>query len=265
MSAEDQKQWLKQNTTEFAKFSKSNRTLLYDFAGLSGKKGGGPAPAPTPAATTSPAPAPAPAPPAPAPPAPATTPPPPPPPPLPDSQRIFSLISSPPAATVLAPAEADARAALLRVFHRACVVPYAHYESLARRLIFDHGVADESDLRAIVGNDSGVLASVGMTAGQQSRLVRFLNVPQGAQAPDDAEAAAVAALVSLCGAAGVVPSDDYKTIAERLVEQGVADDIGLRDSLRCSPPALDLQSMVVKPLQANKLRKFVENLRERSE
>jgi hypothetical protein len=114
----------------------------------------------------------------------------------------------------------------------------------------------------LVESDPEVLAAIGMTAAQQSCLFRCLNRPQFPQAPDDAEAAALAALVSLCATAGVVPSTDYEEIARRLMKQGVADGISLRDSLACSPPAFDLQLMVVKPLQANKIRKHVEKMSE---
>ena len=60
----------------------------------------------------------------------------------------------------------------------------------------------------------------------------------------DPEAAALANLKSLCASAGVMPQTDHETIARRLIEHGVADEISLRDSLGCSPPAFDLFSVV---------------------
>ena len=112
----------------------------------------------------------------------------------------------------------------------------------------------------LIESNPEVLAAIGMTVAQQSCLFRCLNRPQFPQAPDDAEAAALAALVSLCATAGVVPSTDYEEIARRLMEQGVADGISLRDSLACSPPALDLKSVVVKRGQAYTIMDFVDSL-----
>jgi hypothetical protein len=60
----------------------------------------------------------------------------------------------------------------------------------------------------------------------------------------DPEAAALANLKSLCAAAGVLPQTDHEAIARRLIEHGVADEISLRDSLGCNPPAFDLFSVV---------------------
>jgi hypothetical protein len=43
-----------------------------------------------------------------------------------------------------------------------------------------------------------------------------------------------------------MPPADHETIARRLIDHGVADDISLRASLLWSPPAFDLKSAVVK-------------------
>ena len=40
-----------------------------------------------------------------------------------------------------------------------------------------------------------------------------------------------------------MPQTDHEAIARGLIEHGVADEISLRDSLGCSPPAFDLFSV----------------------
>ena len=102
-----------------------------------------------------------------------------------------------------------------------------------------------------------------MKAGQKSCLIRYLNSPpaaagRAAAAPSDPEAAALDHLKSFFAAAGVVPADHYDAIAQRLIAHGVADGVSLRDSLASSPPAFDLNSVVVKPAQTLKITKHLE-------
>jgi hypothetical protein len=79
------------------------------------------------------------------------------------------------------------------------------------------------------------------------------------QAAADAEAVALSNLKSLCASAEVMPPTDHDTIARRLIDLGVADEIGLRDSLGCSPPAFDLKTIVVKRAQAYAIMEHLEN------
>lgn len=79
-----------------------------------------------------------------------------------------------------------------------------------------------------------------------------------AQASAGAEAVALSNLKSLCAAAGVMPQTDHQAIARRLIEHGVADEISLRDSLGCSPPAFDLKTVVVKRFQAFTIMDYLE-------
>ena len=78
-----------------------------------------------------------------------------------------------------------------------------------------------------------------------------------AQASAGAEAVALSNLMSLCAAAGVAQID-HQAIARRLIEHGVADEISLRDSLGCSPPAFDLKTVVVKRFQAITIMEYLE-------
>jgi hypothetical protein len=92
----------------------------------------------------------------------------------------------------------------------------------------------------------GLLLSIGMKAGQQSCLIRYLNSPpaaagRAAAAPSDPEAAALDHLKSFFAAAGVVLAHHYEAIAQRLIAHGVADGISLRDSIASSPPCFRLE------------------------
>ena len=179
------------------------------------------------------------------------------------SSVLLSLISSLPAGVTLTPAETTARAELFRIFHCAGVVPYKHYEMLARNLIFTHGIADSEDLQYMIHTDSAALDAF-MTAGQLSCLIRFFNWPPSRydSEHEDAESLAFTALTSLFATAGVVPAADYDDIALRLIEQGVTSDLSLRDSLLCSSQSFDLPSLMVKPMQAGRIIKFLSNLSE---
>jgi hypothetical protein len=99
-----------------------------------------------------------------------------------------------------------------------------------------------------------------MKVAQQSCLTPYLNkLPAAsdgaAPPPAHAEAAAVANVKLLLEAAGVVSAEHYEHIALQLIEQAVADEISLRDSLRCSAPAFHLKSVVVKQAQTHKIMK----------
>ncbi len=136
------------------------------------------------------------------------------------------------------------------------------YRELAQKLISE-GIADESDLQITLGVDPGLLVSLRMKVAQQSCLTRYLSKPPAAfdgAAPDpaDPEVVALANIKSLLASAGVVPAEHYEHIALQLIEQGIANDISLRDSLRCSPPAFDLKSAVVKQAQTHKIMKYLE-------
>jgi hypothetical protein len=176
------------------------------------------------------------------------------------SSGILPLISSLPAGVTFSPAEATARADLFRIFHCAGVVPYKHYENLARNLIFTHGVADSEDLQYMIHREATALSAF-MAAGQLSCLTRFFDWPSS-NGPEyeDAESAALTALTLFFAAAGVVPAADYHDIALRLIEQGIASDLSLRDSLLCSSQSFDLPSLMVKPMQAGRIMKFLSNL-----
>ncbi len=85
-----------------------------------------------------------------------------------------------------------------------------------------------------------------------------------AAAVADPDAWARAELKSFLAAAGVMsqtPDTDYDTIAQRFIEQGVADEISLRDSLvGCSAPAFDLKSAVMKPAQAYTIMEYLDKM-----
>jgi hypothetical protein len=178
------------------------------------------------------------------------------------SARVSALISSLPTST-LTPAETSARAALFQLFHHAGVVPYRQYDKIAQGFIFSHGVADGDDLRLLFQNLSSDISCF-ISAGQQSCLTRFFKSQQPITASwhDDVEAAAMTALTTLFESVGLVPAADYETIALRLMHQGVASDLTLLDSLSCSPPAFDLQALVVKPLQAGRIIRYLTRLHE---
>ncbi len=85
-----------------------------------------------------------------------------------------------------------------------------------------------------------------------------------AAAVADPEACARASLKSFLAAAGVMsqaPDTDYETIAQGFIEQGVADEVSLRDSVvRCSAPAFDLKSAVLKPTQACTMMEYLDEM-----
>jgi hypothetical protein len=173
------------------------------------------------------------------------------------------------AAAALSPAEAAGNTthdALSRMFYCAGVVPTRDYQELARKLIAEC-FPSESVIRRGLRDDPALLCCIGMKVGQHSCLTRYLTQPPaaaGAAAPAHPEAAALSNLKSLFAAAGVIPDKEldaeYETMAQRLMEQGVADGISLRDSLACSPPAFDLKSIVVKRGQAYTIMDFVDSL-----
>jgi hypothetical protein len=162
---------------------------------------------------------------------------------------------------VLSPEEAFAHAELVGVLRSAGVVPTKDYEDLAHKLVSEC-IANEGDLQLALCDDPALLGSIGMKPGQQSCLTRYLNRPpavtgETVSPPADPEAAALDSLKRFCEAAGVFPPSTYHAIALKLIEQGVADDISLRTSLACSPPAFDLKSVVVRPVQAAKIAKHL--------
>jgi hypothetical protein len=173
------------------------------------------------------------------------------------------------AATALSPAEAagnTAHDALCRMFYCAGVVPTRDYQELARKLIAEC-FPSESVIRRGLRDDPALLCCIGMKVGQLSCLTRYVSkapAAAGTAPPAHPEAAALSNLKSLFAAAGVIPDKDldaeYDTMAQRLMEQGVADGISLRDSLVCSPPAFDLKSIVVKRGQAYTIMDFVDSL-----
>jgi hypothetical protein len=179
------------------------------------------------------------------------------------SSVLHSLISSLPEGVTLSPAETNARADLFRIFHCAGVVPYKHYEMLAHNLIFTHGVADSEDLQYMIHADSAVLGAF-MTAGQLSCLTRFFDWPPSRYSSEyeHAETAALSALTLCFETAGVVPSADYLELAHRLIDRGIASDLSLRDSLLSSLQSFDLPSLMVKPMQAGRIIKFLSNVSE---
>jgi hypothetical protein len=92
---------------------------------------------------------------------------------------------------------------------------------------------------------------------------RYLHEPPAgsdgaAAAPTHPEVVALADLKSLLASAGVVPAEHYEHITLKLIEQGVGDKISLLGSLQCSPPAVDLKSVVVKQAEILKIMKHLE-------
>jgi GTPase SAR1 family protein len=165
-----------------------------------------------------------------------------------------------PQADAADPSSADvaAHAELVRMFYSARMVPTNEYPKLAKVLIYE-GIADESDLRISLSDDPGLLSSLGMKAGQRSCLIQYLNGLFGAaMANADPEVIALQRLKSFLEAAGVVPSMHHDEIAQRLIQNGVSDETGLRESLQSSSPAFDLRSVVVKPAQTLKITQHLE-------
>jgi hypothetical protein len=144
------------------------------------------------------------------------------------------------------------------MLHSAGVVPTKDHEQLAHKLMSEC-IANERDLQLELRDDPALLASIGMKPGQQSCLTRHLNRPPAVDGEtvfppaDDPEAAALDSLKRFFEDAGVVPASTYHGIALKLIEQGVKDSISLRDSLACSSPAFDLNSVVVRSVQAAKI------------
>ncbi len=134
------------------------------------------------------------------------------------------------------------------MFRSAGVVPTREHAELSQKLVERH-FPDENVVKRCLRHNRELLSSIGMKEGQQSCLTRYFNRPPtaaGGAAAADPEAAALANLTSLCATAGVFTDsdDEYDAIARRLIDLGVADEISLRDSLGCSPPAFDLCSVV---------------------
>jgi hypothetical protein len=189
---------------------------------------------------------------------------------LPDTGPGDSHAPAGSTATALSPAQAAGNAAydaLSRMLYCAGVVPTNDYHELACKLIAEC-FPSESVIRRGLQDDPALLSCIGMKVGQRSCLTRYLSKPAAASgaaaAFADPEAAALSNLKSLFAAAGVIPDkesdDEYETMARRLMEQGVADGISLRDSLTCSPPALDLKSIVVKRGQAYTIMDFIDKM-----
>ena len=137
------------------------------------------------------------------------------------------------------------------MFYSAGVVPIRELAEFSQKLV-ERRFPNENVVKRGLRHNRELLSSIGMKAGQQSCLTRYLNRPAaaaGGAAAADPEAAALANLKSLCASAGVMTSIsdsdvEYDSIARRLIDLGVADEISLRDSLGCSPPAFDLCSVV---------------------
>jgi hypothetical protein len=161
-----------------------------------------------------------------------------------------------------APAEASAHSALVLMFCSAGVVPRIDYEELAQKLIGE-SVPKESVLRRCRREDPDffweLLSSIGMKPGQRSCLARYLdrNHAGATQVSTDAETVALSNLMSLFASAEVIPTTDYETIAQRLINLGVADETSLHESLRCNPPAFDLFS-VMYPGQVYTIMEYLE-------
>ncbi len=171
--------------------------------------------------------------------------------PVSDPSPRAAFVTPVPSADSLSPAEADAYAALLRVFVSSGIVPMRDYSGLILKLI-DESVADEKCLKKSLHYDPELLSKIGMKAGQRSCLLRYLSGGVAAER-EDADAAAAVVLKSFFEAAGVVPAKDYDKLALQLIDQGVADQCSLRDSLRSTPPAFDLEAVVTKQGQRIKI------------
>jgi hypothetical protein len=165
-------------------------------------------------------------------------------------------------AAALSLAEAAAHAALSRMLYSAGIVPTKDHQELAEKLISE-GIADPRDLQSCLSDDPRLLDSIRMKVAQQSCLNRYLSsLPAAssgaAPAPADPEAAALANIKSFLAAAGVVPVSHYDNIALQLIEEGVADEVSLHDSLRCVPPAFDLKSLGIKSAQVSTIIRYFE-------
>ncbi len=155
----------------------------------------------------------------------------------------------------------SAHAALVRLFCCAGIVPLNDHQGLALALV-EEGIPDEMVLRIVLDGDTTLLPCIGMKEGQRSCLLRYLNRTSSAcdvssASHVDPETAAVTNLKYFFAAAGVVPIAHYESIAQRLIEQGVADEISMRDSIRAS--AFDLRNVVVKMGQAVTILRALEN------
>ncbi len=156
----------------------------------------------------------------------------------------------------------SAHAVLVRLFCCAGIVPLNDHKCLALALV-EEGISDEVVLRIVLDGDKTLLPCIGMKKGQQSCLLRYLNRASAAcdvssASNIDPETAAIINLKSFFAAAGVVPIAHYESIAQRLIEQGVADEISMRDSIRAS--SLDLRKAVVKMGQAVTILRALEPL-----
>jgi hypothetical protein len=178
-----------------------------------------------------------------------------------DDSLEGGVVASAPAAASLAPAEAAALNVLVSVFAAAGMVPSKDYPALAMKLI-SKGVAHRRGLNRKIQLEPQFLPSIGMKAGQQSRLLRHLSqqaVAAGGAAalPEHADAAALVALKSLFEAAGIVPVADYDGLARQLMEQGVADECSLRYCVTSTPPAFDLHSVIMNTLHAEDIMEYL--------
>ena len=172
-----------------------------------------------------------------------------------------ALITPEPSADSLSPAMAAAYAALLHTFVSSGIVPMRDYSGLILNLI-DESVADEKCLKDYLHHDPELLSKIGMKVGQRSCLLRYLSRPplsSGAAAEwEDVDAAAAVALKSFFEAAGVVPDKDYDKLALQFIDQGVADECSLRDSLRSTPPAFVFEAVVTKLGQRIKITEHLD-------
>jgi hypothetical protein len=154
-----------------------------------------------------------------------------------------------------------AYAAIIRAFAACCMVPSKDYPGLALQLV-GNGVSHDSVLRANVSRVPELLSGIGMKAGQAACLLHWLDTPLAASGsaavlPQDADAAALVALKSLLRSAGVIPAKDHEQLALLLMQEGVADECGLRASLHSTPPAFALESVITKWPQRDKILEFL--------
>ncbi len=128
--------------------------------------------------------------------------------------------------------------------------------------LISKGVAHQKGLTRALQADPHFLTTIGMKAGQQSCLLRRLKQPAAtggaAVLPEHADAAALAALKTLFAVAGIVPATDYEGLAERLMDQGVADGHSLRYCLALAPPAFDLQAVFLNPLHIGDIMDYLD-------
>ena len=160
-----------------------------------------------------------------------------------------------------------AHASLAQMLYSAGVVPLREHRGLAQKFI-DESFVHERVARKCFCEDPDffgeLLTSIGMKIGQQSCLTRYLNRPHvshsgttavsstvgsvyGTDATsENPELVSILCLKSLCATAGVMPPSDHDTIARRLIDHGIADEVSLCASLLGSPPACDLKGAVIK-------------------